>query len=57
MRQNNLPNKIPPQEIIQQTSIFSGPIPSPEILERYEKLLQGSADRILTMAEKEQNTS
>lgn len=33
---------------------FSGPLPPPEILESYEKTLPGAADRIFTMAEKEQ---
>jgi len=32
---------------------FSGPIPPPAILERYEKILPGSAERILSMAEKQ----
>ncbi len=32
---------------------FHGPIPPPSILNEYEKLLPGSADRILSMAEKE----
>ncbi|MDO4711377.1 MAG: DUF2335 domain-containing protein [Peptostreptococcaceae bacterium] len=30
---------------------FSGPIPPPSVLEGYEKILPGAADRILTMAE------
>ncbi|HBH46233.1 MAG: hypothetical protein A2445_04280 [Candidatus Jacksonbacteria bacterium RIFOXYC2_FULL_44_29] len=33
------------------TSIFSGPIPPPEVFARYEGVLSGSADRILKMAE------
>ena len=32
---------------------FSGPIPHPDILEKYEKILPGSADRIISMAEKQ----
>ena len=36
---------------------FSGPIPPPQFLEGYERVLPGSADRILTMAENEQETS
>lgn len=32
---------------------FSGPIPPPAILERYEKLIPGAAERILSMAEKQ----
>jgi uncharacterized membrane protein len=35
-------------------SQHSGPIPSPEIIGGYEKVLAGSADRIIKMAEKEQ---
>ncbi len=34
---------------------FVGPIPPPNIIERYERILPGSADRIISMAEKEQN--
>ena len=37
---------------IQQAS-FSGPIPPPSILEGYERLVPGAADRILKMAESE----
>ena len=33
------------------TSKYSGPIPPPETLEGYERLLPGAAERILTMAE------
>lgn len=36
---------------VQQHQTFSGPIPPPEMLERYEKLVPGAANRILTMAE------
>ena len=32
---------------------FSGPIPPPEIIEKYEKISSGAADRIITMAEKQ----
>lgn len=34
---------------------FSGPIPPPEQFEQYETILPGSADRILKMAEKQQD--
>lgn len=33
---------------------YSGPIPPPESLEKYEQVVPGSAERILAMAEKEQ---
>ena len=36
-------------------SEFSGPIPPPSIIKGYEEVLPGSADRILTMAEKQSN--
>lgn len=32
---------------------FSGPLPHPVILERYERTLPGAADRILAMAERQ----
>lgn len=35
-------------------SSHSGPIPSPEVIGGYEKVLAGSADRIIKMAEREQ---
>lgn len=34
-------------------SEFSGPIPPPDIIEKYEHILPGSADRIIAMAEKQ----
>lgn len=40
---------------IEQHVEFSGPIPPPAILERYEKLIPGAAERILSMAEKQSN--
>ena len=35
---------------------FSGPVPSPEMLEKYEKTLPGLANRLIKMAEKEQDS-
>lgn len=32
---------------------FSGPIPPPDIIEKYERILPGAADRIITMAEQQ----
>jgi len=37
------------------STTHSGPIPPPEIIGGYEKVLVGSADRIIRMAEKEQD--
>lgn len=33
---------------------FSGPLPPPDAFAKYEQILKGAADRILTMAEKQQ---
>lgn len=43
----------------QKTSVlvgshYSGPVPPPEIMEKLDKILPGSAERIFIMAEKEQ---
>lgn len=40
--------------VMQQQSLYQGPIPPAEQMERYEQILKGSADRILAMAEKQQ---
>lgn len=37
-----------------ERSEFSGPLPTPEHLKGYEECCPGAADRIITMAEKEQ---
>jgi len=39
-------------QIIEQS--FSGPLPTPAILEQYDHLLPGAAERILSMAENDQ---
>lgn len=41
------------KQVSVQGTIFSGPIPDPETLRKYENLLKGAADRILTMAEEQ----
>lgn len=38
-----------------QAAYFHGPLPLPALLDGYEKVLPGLADRIVCMAEKEQN--
>ena len=44
------------QQLAQQVSLklFSGPLPSPDDLKRYDEAAPGAADRILTVFEKEQ---
>lgn len=40
------------QKIVRhELSIHSGPLPAPEVLEHYERILPGAAERILAMAE------
>ena len=38
---------------LQQSTSFSGPLPHPEILERYNSAVPGGAERIIAMAEKQ----
>lgn len=38
-----------------EASLFVGPLPNPEMLEKYEQIYPGIAERILQMAEKEQS--
>ena len=40
--------------ILRQTELYSGPIPHPDILKGYEEIEAGNADRIIKLAEKEQ---
>jgi uncharacterized membrane protein len=40
---------------IQQTQVWQGHLPPPEAIERYEALLPGAFDRLLKMAEKQQD--
>lgn len=39
---------------VEQSSSFAGPLPPPSLFKGYEQVLPGAADRILSMAEKEQ---
>jgi uncharacterized membrane protein len=47
-----LPDKLP--KVMAALTLHAGPLPPPETVERYELVLPGAFDRILTMAEKEQ---
>ena len=50
-----IPNNENPSPVFTASvSIHSGTLPSPETVERYEVIMPGAFDRILTMAEKEQ---
>lgn len=41
---------------VTQQSLYSGPIPDPNSLAQYEKINPGFANRLITMAEKEQDS-
>ncbi len=41
------------QQVLQVTKQFSGPVPPPSILEQYDQVVPGSAERIIAMAERE----
>ena len=43
--------------LVQETYHHSGPLPAPEILSKYDEILPGAAQRIISMAEKEQTSA
>ena len=53
--------KLPPEKrevtVIERHASFSGPLPPPSILEDYDRVCPGAADRIIKMAEKEQKVN
>ncbi len=53
---STLPKNTPPEVIerITQLTAFSGPLPPASMLREYESTLPGMADRVVAMAEKEQ---
>lgn len=42
------------QAIVQHETLFSGPLPPPEVIRGYDQILPGGAERIFSMAEREQ---
>lgn len=42
------------KQTLEVTTAFQGPLPSPDILQGFENVLPGAAERIMKMAEKEQ---
>lgn len=48
---NNPKLELSSRKFYASASIHSGPLPSPEILAGYERILPGAAERILSMAE------
>jgi len=57
MNQNSQPSQSGDKKnvnaIVSQSVAFFGPLPPPQVLEQYEKVLPGAADRIITMAEQQ----
>ena len=54
LKQQNLPQKIA-KIVVQRMEGFVGPLPHPEHFAHYDETLPGAAERILRMAEKEQD--
>ncbi len=57
---NSPPKKSPQPTAVRQTTqeiLYQGPVPPPHIMEQLERLLPGAADRIFTMAEKDQDAA
>lgn len=63
--QESAASALPPRDVLDklpenvrisilEAASFSGPLPPPSMYKGYEEVLPGSAERILTMAEKEQ---
>lgn len=50
----NRGNQVPVHVSTVTQSLYAGPLPLPEHLEKYNQILPGSAERILSMAEKQQ---
>ncbi len=48
------PKAVPPSDSVSRGIQFSGPLPPPEALQRYENILPGAGDRIIRMAEIQQ---
>jgi uncharacterized membrane protein len=56
-KQQFVPNKpVQQRQVTVQQQVFSGPIPDPETLSRYDAISVGFADRLIQMAEKEQSS-
>lgn len=58
-QKQTLQKQIPEEQLLHQQYLkasYSGPLPPPLALEKYEQIQPGAADRIITMAEKEQSS-
>ena len=55
--QNGTSSEVPQSPVREEilSAQYSGPLPLPSSFREYDKVLPGSADRILKMAENEQN--
>ncbi len=49
------PGSMVVEQTIMQANMWQGPLPPPEHLERFNSVVPGAAERILAMAEKQQN--
>lgn len=56
-KQKQNKGRLNPSQVVQTTAAtvqYQGPLPSPDLLEGYDKVARGSAERILRMAEEQQ---
>ena len=51
---DSVPEAVARRETLIEASAWSGPLPEPDILRKYDEVLPGSAERILKMAEDQQ---
>ena len=51
---DNPKGAVPRQLVASMSVLFQGPLPPPGVVRDYEEIVPGAADRIITMAEKEQ---
>lgn len=52
-RPSSQTSQVPAGQVRQVTQQYSGPIPPPEILYRFDQIVPGAAERILIMAEED----
>jgi uncharacterized membrane protein len=52
-----LPNGLPSQLIMSQLQVWQGQFPPPDAIERYERVMPGAFNRLMAMAERQQEAA
>ena len=47
-------SELPPATLLARATALSGPLPPPEMLDQYEQILPGAAERLFTMVERQE---